>query len=347
MAKAYELEIIGDSGWDQRGTRTFPVYFSEPEISCEKPPGILLLIAGYGADATAKVYQKMRNQFADMYNLFVVQCNYLGWEFMQDCWSKEELEQIRAQSGVIHSEVRLEENEYNYNEMGPFQALDNILAVKSLMDILQANGMTFDATRVGIYGHSHGAYLAHLCNCFYPELFTDILDNSAWVFPVYLNEQRTLFFQRKQDKIIRSFAYRIVDALEDKAVYRLDKLYAQFQNRAFLLCFHGETDELIRYEEKREALRDVAEMSLELITRDKVDGEIFKSSTHGLGADFLKMFHYAVQKHQLLAGGRIQGGSLRGNCFVTEWYSYESQLMEDIPMLVRTRRESGNPYEPE
>ncbi len=347
MAKTYELEIAGDSGWDKRGTRSFPMYFSEPEQTGATPPGILLLIAGYGADATSKVYQKMRNQFADQYNLYVLQCNYLGWEFMQDCWTNEELDRICMQSGVILSKVLLEENEYRYNEMGPFQALDNILAVKSLMDILQANGLTFDATRVGIYGHSHGAYLAHLCNCFYPKLFTDILDNSAWISPVYLKEQRILHFKRNEDKIFRVFDYRLMNNSEDEEIYRLDILYPQFENHAFLLCFHGEADELIRYEEKQRALAGVCRVSLQLVTAKQVDGQLFKSTDHGLGADFLKMFQLAVEKYGLLAGQRVCGGSFDGNRLLTERYIYEAQLVDGIPMLQRTSRESDDPNQSE
>ena len=84
MAKEYEVQINGQPTWYSDQVRRFKMYFAEPENQVNRDTGILLLIAGYGGNANSHVYQKMRRKFADMYNFVTLQCDYLGWQFMQD-----------------------------------------------------------------------------------------------------------------------------------------------------------------------------------------------------------------------------------------------------------------------
>ncbi len=55
--------------------------------------------------------------------------------------------------------------------MGIMQAIDNISAVICIMEIIKDNCYKFNRNKIIIYGHSHGAYLAYLCNAFAPNLF--------------------------------------------------------------------------------------------------------------------------------------------------------------------------------
>lgn len=76
--------------------------------------------------------------------------------------------------------------------MSYMQAIDNITAIEAIKLILRENNLTFNENKVMGYGHSQGAYLLHLANKLAPHLFTYIIDNSSWVDPVYLYENRYL-----------------------------------------------------------------------------------------------------------------------------------------------------------
>ena len=100
MAKDYSFTIEGQPSIYKPQSRRLQIYFSEPENGVNQETGILLFIAGFGGNANSNVYKKMRSKFADKYNLLTVQCDYFGWEFMQDATniifnvSKSELEHV-------------------------------------------------------------------------------------------------------------------------------------------------------------------------------------------------------------------------------------------------------------
>ncbi|EYE88822.1 hypothetical protein Q428_05955 [Fervidicella metallireducens AeB] len=52
--------------------RKIKIYFSEPNNGINSDTGILLFIAGFGGNANSNVYKKMRNEFADKYNLVTI-----------------------------------------------------------------------------------------------------------------------------------------------------------------------------------------------------------------------------------------------------------------------------------
>ena len=82
MANSYEIEVQAQPSIYLPKERTMKIAFSEPEAGVDKETGILLIIAGYGGQLSSNVYTKMRNQFADDYNLMTVQCDYFGYQYM-------------------------------------------------------------------------------------------------------------------------------------------------------------------------------------------------------------------------------------------------------------------------
>ena len=84
ISKEYSLDVIGQKYFNCEKDRAYTLYFSVPDNpgAGGRKMGICLLIAGFGADANASVYRKMRREFADRENLVVVQCDYFGYEFM-------------------------------------------------------------------------------------------------------------------------------------------------------------------------------------------------------------------------------------------------------------------------
>lgn len=336
MSKEYEIEVdsiesIYKDTISNNYNRKLKVYFSTPD-EINEDTGLLTYISGFGEHANSNVCKKMRKEFADKYNLVTIQCDYFGYEFMQDIdnilipdqnmlkekskvFNKEEIKTICVEDGDIDlnkflniainydMELNLKvdlssENLSYFNDMGLMQSLDNIIANLSVMNILYNNNYQFNARKNILFGNSHGSYLSYLCNALAPELFSLIIDNSSWVFPQYLNDftSRILIVNYKNLTINKEFTYNAIDIIEDKEILSLNKLYDQFQNSCRIISYHGITDNLINIDEKQKFCKKINNCTLYKIDKNKIDNDIFKSTNHGLGADFLKLFDLVMNK---------------------------------------------------
>lgn len=354
MAKEYVIDIQGQPTRYSDKVRTLPMYFAEPEQGAEGHTGILLLIAGYGGHGMSNVYQKMRKVFADQYDLITVQCDYLGSRYMghdqhmeitedmlRKALSPREFHALRRDYAanrhilaekVLSAYIPLDESADDYNEMGLGQAMDNLMAVKVLMDIIQENGISYNANRVYIYGQSHGAYLGYLCNYLAPGLFTGIIDNSAYLLPYFLNHDRKITKVGENLTLQKCYHYLVSDQDLDSGSYDLRKLYENYQNQAQIIVYHGAEDEMISLEEKQAFLDTLSNVSLHVVTGDMVDGELFHSTGHSLGADLLKLFDVAVCELEKSVTEKSRF-VFQNRKFRTERYLYEVDWQSGIPLL--------------
>ncbi|TYO95513.1 DUF2920 family protein [Desulfallas thermosapovorans] len=311
MSKNYEMTIDGHPNiYNNMSSRKLNIYFSEPDKGVNQETGLLLFIPGFGAHANSNVYKKMRSVFADKYNVITIQCDYFGWEFMQ----------------YDH----LQETPENFNDMGIMQALDNITAVTLIVEIIKDNNLTFDAGKVIAYGHSHGAYLAYLCNAFAPGLFSLIVDNSAWLFPVYLKSKRYL----RVNGSIFVFDYFAKYFIKDFEILYLPILYKNFKNQCIIHSFHGDNDNLISLKDKRNFCLPLKRCFLHEITSENIDNKIFKSNTHGLDADFLLMFDYLINNYNIRFR-RKHTLSVSNRRIETKYYNYLFDYASSLPVLKR------------
>ena len=356
MAKQYDITVYAQPSLYDAKERTITIYFSEPENGANEDTGILLLNAGYGGEANSNVFKKMRDTFADKYNYITVQCNYFGWEYMQTPNVKDisisynELRSVLSDDQVelvlddydknkyllegksIEHNVELGESADSFNDMGPLQAIDSLTAIKVVADILEQNNIIINKKRIHAYGFSHGAYINYLCNAFMPGVFSGIIDNSAYVVPKYLNYKREvkcyidkLFFYKS------FFRYLLFDIVFDKELYDLTEVYNEICNKAKVISFHGMKDDMTSCEEKKHFLELTKKYEMIVIDEDKVDGDIFKSCTHGLDADFLKMFDYVMENYDL--DNDVEGLSFTGQTIKTKEYIYRIDLVEGMPKL--------------
>lgn len=309
----------------ENANRNLDIYFSEPENGVNQETGLLLLIPGFGGNSQSNVYKKMRLDFADKHNLVVIQCDYFGSEFMQtsnkinlsfdinnyrDMLSEDDLKTLKngsknfntiisilsKYSSVLHASEILGENKNLFNDMGFMQVMDLLTALYAVKLILNDNGLIYNENKVIAYGHSHGAYLAYLCNRLAPNDFSFIVDNSAWLNPVYLTSSRylnqtygKLVLQTRFDYFASEFDY-------DKNILDLHKLYDGFQNNAVIWSCQGVTDNLVDYREKERFCSSINNAIFHLIDEKKVDNKKFYSTGHGLNADFLELFDYVMEK---------------------------------------------------
>lgn len=355
MAKNYELKSYGQSTFHKSSNRQFEIAFSEPEKGVNKETGILLLVSGYGANLKSNVYKKMRENFADQFNFITIQCDYLGQEFMQvgenikidknelkkhltdeefSTYSnpKEYIQKIAQERELtISAEAILNEDIANFNDMGPIQAIDNLTAIKVVMDILDDNNLEYNKDKIVAYGHSHGAYICYLCNAFSPNLISIIIDNSAYLYPVYLDNSRTSYNKYGKLRINTKFNYLINDIVIDREIYKISKIYNNFINKAKIISFHGIKDVMTTLEDKKKFIQSINNATLEIIDQNSIDNNIFKNCNHGLGADFIKLFEYVSEKYGFDC--KKENYEYEDVEYITSNYIYRVSYGSGIPIL--------------
>lgn len=187
------------------------------------------------------------------------------------------------------------ENHMNFNDMGIMQALDNITAVIYVMSILYNNNHKFNSKKIILYGYSHGAYLSYLCNALAPHLFSLLIDNSAWLFPVYLKDNRIVFNKIGKMNLDIEFDYFAKNINFDEELLNLSTLYNKVENNCNIVSYHGNNDNLINNKIKESFCSKLNYCIYNEISEKNIDGVIFKSNGHGLGADFLNLFDYTIK----------------------------------------------------
>lgn len=303
--------------------RELRIDFAVPESGTNAETGLLVFVPGFGGHIDSNVYKKMREQLSDMYNVVTVQCDYFGSRFMQSAdnidlndklndmnqlFTATELEILTKdisqmvsilsnKSETVFSIANQGETINEFADMGYMQAIDVIIAIEVIHKLLIGNNLLFDKSRVIGFGQSQGAYLLHLCNRLVPHLFSMIIDNAAWTYPAYLNSNRVLSIPISNSTLIVEFDYLAKRVINNQQALSLDSLYKKFDNGAYIYSCLGTTDHLVNIEGKREILKNLKFVDFEIIDQNKVDGEIFKSTNHGLDADFLKLIEYVHNKN--------------------------------------------------
>lgn len=360
MGKEHSITIPGHPSVYSEASRELNIYFYEPEKGVNSETGILLIIPGFGGNSQSNVYKKMRKEISEKYNLVTVQCDYFGWQYMQqpsdvtlnidknklrdilpdDDYSKLEqsnfnknilLNIIKEYEITIEGNAILEEDLNDFNDMGIMQAIDNINAVLVVMAILKDNKLNFNKNKVLIYGHSQGAYLSYLCNAFAPNLFSLMIDNSAWMFPQYIDYNRLLIKSFDKCEFIFKFNYLAGKINLDKQILDLESLYSKFKNNCNIICFHGTTDNLISNIPKQKFCTSIENCIYNEIDSTKVDGNIFKSTNHGLDSDFLKLFELVMRKYHKLSINNNFG--LNNVKYETDRFIYYTDYSYEVPRM--------------
>lgn len=304
----------------------------------------------------------MRLQFAEKHNLIVIQCDYFGNEYMQtsnkikfsmapnefkNLFSVQDYNLIKNERNSFHKIIKvlskytcvlnvsedLKEKVTSFNDMGFMQALDLLSALYAVKLILKDNSLTYNESKVILYGHSHGAYLAYLCNRLAPNDFSLIIDNSAWLKPVYLTSSRYLN-QRFGKMVIQTrFDYFAREFVYDKEILNLSKFYDGFENKAFIWSFQGETDNLVNHKEKEMFCNNLENTTFNLIDENKVDNEKFYSTGHGLQADFIKHFDYVMENVEFKSFNRFNKVYNETITFKNKKLTYKIDFKQGLPVM--------------
>ena len=341
MSNNYSLKIktldsIYPSGNASTYKRNLDIHYSIPSAGTNEDTGILLIIAGFGGNTQSNIFKKMRSDFSDRYNLVTLQCDYFGSEFMQgpdkpfkvdykilsnlrNFINENEFKSIFDENNNIIAENILnltpknsleiilpydlsQENLSYFNDMGFMQSIDNINATLSIINLLLEKEMPFNTKKIISYGFSHGAYLAYLTNAFSPMLFNLTVDNSAWLYPYYIEHQRSWKNVTKMVSLEIAFDYFAKKQTNnpdcaifyDKSILNLQHIYSQFKNNCKIISFHGTNDTLISHTDKNKFCKSITNCVYNEINEQNINKDIFNSTSHGLGADFYKLFIHVM-----------------------------------------------------
>lgn len=318
MAYSESIKISAHPNlYNGKSGRELRIDFSLPTEGTNTETGIVVFVPGFGGNIDSKVYKKMRETFADQYNLITMQCDYFGSKHMQDAenisfkesvndlFSSSELtlltenkasiaELIASKEQIFHVTANIQEDLDEFNDMGYMQAIDIITAIEALKIILVNNNIEFNMKRLIGYGHSHGAYLLHLCNKMF-EPFSFIMDICSWIEPVYLHSDRFLFNNVGKSQLVIEFDYIAKKVIKNKRNLNLFEVYKEFDNKTQILTFQGTDDNLVDYQEKKRLINNISNTEYILVTESDVDNIKYKSNRHGLDSDFLELFSYALE----------------------------------------------------
>ncbi|SDM44044.1 DUF2920 family protein [Sediminibacillus halophilus] len=321
MAEQHSINIAAHRNiYTGMSDRELRIDFSTPQNGVNYNTGLLIFVPGFGANIDSKVYKKMREVFADTYNMVTIQCNYFGSAFMQSAdqfklkepqglqkiLTKDELETVAKDSSALLKVLAeknillpvladIKESAEEFNDMSYMQAIDIISAIEAVRIILRENELTFDANRIIGYGHSHGAYLLHLSNRLVPNLFSFLVDNSAWMEPVYLSSNRVLYRKMGKATLAIEFDYFAKKMIKNKQNLNLETLYNNFRGKTQILSFQGDEDNLVDYQTKKRFVEGIGNSAFILVKKGDVDNIKYKSNGHGLNADFLELFYFALE----------------------------------------------------
>lgn len=304
MACKYEIEVSSHNSiyvdnYEPSYGRKIKIYFSLPQNGINEDTGMVLFIAGFGGHAQSNVYKKMRDSFADEFNLVTVQCDYFGYEFMQTPNEKEIKDFINKNLDKNVLNVTKNENINNFADMGFMQAIDNINAVLHVINILSDNECMINTKKIILFGQSQGAYLSYLCNAFCPNMFSLLIDNSSWLFPAYLINDR--FVDIDGDVPLHIiYHYLGSEVIKDKKILDLRYIYNEFNNKCNIIAYHGYNDWLAPYDTKKIFCHKIANCKFHGITNFDIDGHIFKNNGHGLGADFIELFRHVLKDSAII-----------------------------------------------
>ncbi|WP_185807657.1 DUF2920 family protein [Lysinibacillus telephonicus] len=309
--------------YNGKNNRELRIDYAIPESGTNEETGIFIFVPGFGGHIDSKVYKKMRDVFADKYNCVTLQCDYFGSKFMQEAeeftlkgdfsmirhlFTNNELNHIQLHPEDILNVVskkytsipviaNLNETIDEFADLSFMQVIDIVTAIEAIKILLRENNLLYHERKVIGYGQSHGAYLLHFANRLAPHLFSLVIDNSSWIYPKYIIQNRKIASKINNCEFIMEFDYFAKKFIKDTEPISLFSMYNNFENGSYIYSCIGTTDSLVDVEKKGKIFEKLSNVEFEIIDESKVDRKVFYSTNHGLDADFLKLIDYVFSKN--------------------------------------------------
>ncbi|MCL1874659.1 MAG: DUF2920 family protein [Synergistaceae bacterium] len=207
----------------------------------------------------------------------------------------------------------------DYRDYGYIQTMDCLYAIKHAMNLCDEKKLITNKNRVFVYGNCFGGHLAQICAKFAPSTFCLVVDNSGFVemtkhfldtVPingVYKHKSgfactlvREPYYS--DDPKSKYFLHRDMIDIRNMTIPRHLKVFSEYF-KGKIIMFHGENDNTIKIKSRirMHELYDSAGIDnyLRVFTEKDIDGQIIKSSGHGMDADIKLLFEKYCDKYVL------------------------------------------------
>ena len=307
-----------------------------PERGTDESTGVLMLITGYREAVDWYVFQEMQEQFSNLYDMVVIQCDYYGSKYMGKEIFSDVYEKLREMKnlggGVAENEVETGETKEEFNDMGIMQALDIVNVTLSVIYYLKKAHKHINTKKIILFGRSNGAYLAHLANLICPDLYNVIIDISGYLKPYFLNHTREILLRNGSVGVIVKLKYFLCRHPEYRYhdnLYDLRFLYKNRKNTCKIIAFQGKDDRVVDYRERESFIRELDSAELLLIDVNDVDEVLCSNAGHGLDMNFFRLFRMIMPMidsvlRERSREVRLEREVLLGDAHVFMKISYES-----------------------
>lgn len=218
----------------------------------------------------------------------------------------------------------------DYLSFGFLPALDHVAVLGEMLKSYPVN-----KRRMFVLGTSYGGYIASLLLKMLPNTFALVIDNSGFAKTQmaelnYRESGLTHEGSVSPNGVGFSMIPKPIWSVKDsnsKAFFRpafamvRDLTVAKHwvPSRTHLFCFHSEDDKIAPYADKKAfcAVRSqVAQTHLVTVTRDDVDGHLFKNTDHGFGASMRALFDHTINLAGPLPSEDVKTDFDRETCVV-------------------------------
>lgn len=197
--------------------------------------------------------------------------------------------------------------EGTYQSFGLLPALDYLQVLAELLQKYKLN-----KKRLYILGSSYGGYIGLLLGKLAPNTFRLIVDNSGFVeakLSDMLGVQNGLGVWRNVNGCAVPIGEWSIWSVYPSSEHYLDKHHREI--RSLLLAehiypsateyynYHSVEDTLIPQADKAifKTLRPDMDIQMDFVTEERIDGDLFKTLEHGLGASLRGVFELSYQDH--------------------------------------------------
>ena len=264
------VEIPAQEWSFQEGPRTFVAYVYYPAkalANVNEHTGLFLSLHNWGG--TNAVGTADPQMLADRYNVVAICLDYL-------------------QSGKYDIET-IPPQPYDY---GYLQALDALRALYWVYDGLQDMGRAFHERRIYSTGGSGGGNVTQMANKLAPRTFAAIVDMCGMAklnddIAYGLEGNSYLNARYSQDPASPQYLSPDAQALRDLSNPIHLKQMVDYGQETKIFVVHGTTDDVCPVADKQDVVRNMAAAGMPVtalfLTKEHLDGTVFKATGHSLG----------------------------------------------------------------
>lgn len=223
---------------------------------------------------------------------------------------REVVQGLAAAKANIAPKVWIDPAHGERQNFGVIQALDHLRVIGDLIE----NAPAFDVRRIVALGSSHGAYIAHLIAKMAPSTLAAIIDNSAYAQPpmnflaigdlpeITIGFEGLNLYARTRsawtttDRNAPDFYSRDRDLIRDLRypphIRAMRAAAGDAGTQHFMVNAAWDTVSPPDVKQRQQQALAAAgfEAELELIGQEQIDGQLFKSVSHGLGCSLKGLF---------------------------------------------------------